>query len=244
MAKRPNKAPFADEHSIYSEIAKEAHIMIGGATGSGKSVVEKGIIYNLVNNYTPDEVQLYFIDPKKVVLHRLALLPHVSGYADTDESAMDILNYLRITMDQRNRWCQENDCENYPGSAIYCFIDETADVIVRRGKEALRNFQLLLQMARSANIHMVFCSQCVNRKLIPAEVQCNITCVVGLKCRKSIESRQLVDSDACMKLPRYGKCVMITPDGEEVRDVPMYEDIRFELMKDFWAGMSVKNLTA
>lgn len=232
MAK--NKAPMADAYSIYDEIAHEAHIMIGGSTGSGKSVVEKGIIYNLVNNYTPDEVQLYFIDPKKVVLHRFALLPHVAGYADDDESAMVILDYLKITMDRRNKWCQDNDVEEYPGTAIYCFIDETADVIVRQGKDALRKFQLLLQMARSANIHMVFCSQCVNRKLIPAEVQCNITCVVGLKTRKAIESRQLVDSDACMKLPRYGKCVLITPDGESVRDVPMYEEVRYDFMKSYW----------
>lgn len=209
---------------IYSDIAREAHIMIGGATGSGKSVVEKGIIYNLAAENSPEDVEMWFIDPKKVVLHRLMWLPHVKYYADTDKDAMFLLSCLVHEMDERNQYCQKADIEEYPGKAIYCFIDETADVIVRQGKEVLRMFQLILQMARTANIHMVFCSQCVNRKLIPAETQCNITCIVGLKTRKAIESRQLVDSDACMKLPRYGKCVMITPDGEDVRDVPMYTE--------------------
>ena len=218
-------------HEIYSEIAREAHIMIGGATGSGKSVVEKGVIYNLAAEFTPDEVEMWFIDPKKVVLHRLEWLPHVRHYADNDKDAMLLLQLLSHEMDERNRYCQQNDIDEYKGKAIYLFIDETADVIVRQGKEVLRMFQVLLQMARSANIHLVFCSQCVNRKLIPAEVQCNITCIVGLKTRKAIESRQLVDSDACMKLPRYGKCVLITPDGEEVREVPMYSDSDWSLLR-------------
>ena len=222
-------------HEIYSDIAQEAHIMIGGATGSGKSVVEKGVIYALASALSEDECEMYFIDPKKVVLHKLLFLPHVKMYADTDEDALFILSYLSREMDRRNKYCQERDIEDYPGSAIYCFIDETADVIVRQGKSVLRMFQLLLQMARSANIHMVFCSQCVNRKLIPAEVQCNITCIVGLKTRKAIESRQLVDSDACMKLPRFGKCVLVTPDGEEVRDVPMVSDSEWDRLRRSYA---------
>jgi DNA segregation ATPase FtsK/SpoIIIE-like protein len=129
-------------------------------------------------------------------------------------------------MRDRNKWCQDRDIEEYPGKAIYCFIDETADIIVRQGKDALRKFQMLLQMARSANIHMVFCSQCFNRKLIPTEVQCNVTCVVGLKVRATdkILSKLMVGDNSCCNLPRYGKGVVITPDGITTEDIPMYTD--------------------
>ena len=213
-------------YEIYSRIGKETHIMIGGSTGCGKTVAEKGIIFNLARNYSPDEVEMWFIDPKATVLHRLLWLPHVRQYADNDQDALLLLDLLDKEMRDRNKWCQDRDIEEYPGKAIYCFIDETADIIVRQGKDALRKFQMLLQMARSANIHMVFCSQCFNRKLIPTEVQCNVTCVVGLKVRATdkILSKLMVGDNSCCNLPRYGKGVVITPDGITTEDIPMYTD--------------------
>ena len=213
-------------HEIYSRIGKETHIMIGGSTGCGKTVAEKGIIFNLARNYSPDEVEMWFIDPKATVLHRLLWLPHVRQYADNDQDALLLLDLLDKEMRDRNKWCQDRDIEEYPGKAIYCFIDETADIIVRQGKDALRKFQMLLQMARSANIHMVFCSQCFNRKLIPTEVQCNVTGVVGLKVRATdkILSKLMVGDNSCCNLPRYGKGVVITPDGITTEDIPMYTD--------------------
>lgn len=220
-------------HEIYSRIAQETHIMIGGSTGCGKTVVEKGIIYSLAQDFSPDEVEFYFIDPKATVLHRLLWLPHVRYYADNDSDALLLLDILEKEMRDRNKWCQSHDLEEYPGRAIYCFIDETADVIVRQGKDALRKFQLLLQMARTANIHMVFCSQCFNRKLIPTEVQCNITCVVGLKVRETdkVLSRLMVQSDACCKLPRHGRGVIITPDGMTTEVIPMVTDEDWKELK-------------
>lgn len=238
------KAPFADSYPIYDEIGDQIHIMICGSTGSGKSVVEAGVMYNLVNRFTPDELEIYLIDPKMTDLHDFAVLPHVKGYADNDADAMTTFDYLRITMDRRNRWCQENHCKVYPGKPIYCFVEEAGDLVTRRGKEAITKIQILVQKARTANIHMVFCAQTVNRKLFPTEVQANISCKVALKVRKDdkVLSRLLVGSDACLKLPPHGKCILITPDSDfdsdDIRDVPMYEDIRFELMFDYWRRQS------
>lgn len=213
-------------YEIYSRIAKEHHIMIGGSTGSGKSVTEKGIIYNLARDYSPDDVEMWFIDPKATVLHRLLWIPHVKQYADNDSDALLLLDLLDKEMRDRNKWCQAHDIEDYPFSPIYVFVDEMADLVRRQGKAALDRMQLVLQMGRTANIHMVFCSQSFTRKLIPTEVMGNITCVLGLKVRENdkVLSRLLVGDNSCHKLPRYGKAVMVSPDGVETVNVPMYTE--------------------
>lgn len=234
-------APYADAHDVFTDIANHHHIMIAGASGSGKSVVEGGIIYNLANQYDPDEVEFWFIDPKKTELVKYECLPHVRYYADNDADASLLLDLLAREMDRRNAIVQADIRSGrtmsgeWSGKAIYCFIDETSDLIARVGKEANRKFQIIVQMGRSAGIHMVFCTQNVKRKQFPTEVQCNIDCVVGLKVRKPLESRMICDSDACAKLPPHGKAVLVTPLDEDVVDIPMYTPMHYKTMLAYWA---------
>ena len=236
------KAPMADEASIFTEANNETHVLIGGASGCGKSTVEGGMIFNLVNNYTPDECELYLIDPKKVELHQFLPLPHVKQYADNDDDALDVLLDLSDVMDERNTWCQKHNMTMWPGAHIYCFIDEAADFISRVGKKGLKAMQLLLQMGRSARIHMIVCTQCTTANFMPTTVQCNFSCTIGLSVPKNKPhmSRTLVGSSACCKLPRHGKCVFITPDGEEIRDVPMYSPAHFDAMFRYWSRWTAK----
>ena len=217
-------------YDFYTLVGKQTHTMIGGATNSGKSVVESGIIYNLAVDYTPDEVEFWFIDPKKTELVKYEWLPHVTHYADNMEDAMLLLDLLLHEMNSRNTEVQQmirdgrRDIDIYPGRAIYCFIDETAQVIGMQGKEVLKKFQLIVQMARSAGIHMVFCSQNFDAKMMPSHVAGNITCTVGLYVPKNKVhiSRTLIGNSDCCKLPKHGKCVLVTPDDYDVVDVPMY----------------------
>ena len=217
-------------YDFYTLVGKQTHIMIGGATNSGKSVTEAGIIYNLAVDYTPDEVEMWFIDPKKTELVKYEWLPHVKHYADNIQDSLLLLDLLIHEMDKRNADVQKmirdghRDIDIYPGRAIYCFIDETAQVIAMQGKEVIRKFQLIVQMARSAGIHMVFCSQNFDAKMMPSHVAGNITCTVGLYVPKNKAhiSRTLIGNSDCCKLDRYGKCVLVTPDTYEVADVPMY----------------------
>ena len=225
-------------YEFYDTLSDQTHVMIGGSTGSGKSVVESGIIYNLAVNYTDSEVEMWFIDPKKTELVKREWLPHVAHYADNDRDAVLLLDLLIYEMDKRNAEVQSMirggaDIDIYPGRAIYCFIDETADVIGRQGKEVLKKFQLIVQMARSANIHMVFCSQCFDAKMIPSHTACNITCTVGLYCvrNKPHISRTLVGNMDCCKLPKHGKCVLVTPDDYDVVDVPMYTEADWDELR-------------
>ena len=219
-------------YEFYSMVGKQTHVMIGGATHSGKSVTESGVIYNLAVDYSPEEVEMWFIDPKQTELVKYEWLPHVKYYADNIKDAMFLLDLLLYEMDKRNHEVQTmirngaTGIDIYPGKKIYCFIDETAQVIAMQGKEVIRKFQLIVQMARSAGIHMVFCSQNFDAKMMPSHVAGNITCTIGLYVPKNKVhiSRTLVGNSDCCKLPPYGKCVLITPSTYEVTDVPMYTE--------------------
>ena len=242
------KAPHADQHEIYTEIMEQTHIMIGGSTGSGKSTIEAGIIYNLVNTYTPDELELWLVDPKKMELVKYESLPHVRYYVDNDNDTKILMAMLISEMDRRNTIVQaeiragKNAAGMWTGKQIYCFIDETADVIARNGKDVLRQFQILLQMARTAGIHMVFCSQSFDAKMIPSHTAGNITCTVGLYVVKNKQhiARTITGNNDCCKLPPYGKCVLVTPRDYGVRDVPMYSPLQHQLMKEYWLKENAK----
>ena len=232
----------AHYYEFYSDIVNQTHVMIGGATGSGKTVVESGVIYNLAHDYTPDEVEMWLIDPKQMELVCYEWLPHVKHYADNDRDAILLLDLLDMEMRRRNAEVQQmirstgKKYDKYPGKAIYCFIDETGDVIGRQGKEVIKRFQLLVQMARTANIHMVFCSQCFDAKMIPSHVACNITCTVGLfvPINKKHIALTLTGNLDCTKLEDYGECIFVTRRGYEKRNVPMYtEEDWKELRKSY-----------
>lgn len=232
MAERT--APMCGVYDIFSEVNEETNILIGGATGSGKSVFEDGMIYNLAAEFTPDDVEIYLIDPKMVQLRKWAVLPHVRMYADTVDKAKITLDYVKGVMMDRYQEMAYEGIEKYEGSAIYVFIDELADLIIE-DKAIVKKLQKLLQLCRAANIHIVCCSQSVSRVTVPAALQINFSCRVGLRTASAIDSRQIIRESGCENLPRYGRCIINSPDGITERPFPMYSADHIKAMRSWWS---------
>lgn len=233
------KAPNAPMYDIFSEVNEETNILIGGSTGSGKSVFEDGMIYNLVNEFTPRDVEIYLIDPKIVQLRKWATMPHVKGYADTSDKAKTVLDIVKMRMMQRYEEMAYEGSDSYDGSAIYVFIDELADLILE-DKAIVAKMQKLLQLCRAANIHMVCCSQSVSRVTVPAVLQVNFTARVGLRTADAIDSRQIIKQAGCEQLPRYGQCILNTADGVRQRTFPMYSKEQVKAMRAYWMAQRVE----
>ena len=227
------KAPHASVYDIFSEANDQINILIGGNVGSGKSVFEEGMIYNLVNEYTPDEVELYLVDPKRVELVRWTVLPHVRGYAKDAETALRLLDMVIYRMMDRYDEMAQNGDRKYPGSHIYVFIDEMADMMLEDKKATTAKLQKIMQLGRAANVHMVCCSQSVSRLTIPAAAQINFTCRIGLRTDDGIDSRQVVKQMGCEKL-NVGECIMKTPEETVKRPVPMYTESHINAMRQYW----------
>lgn len=227
--------PNVPVYDIFSTVNGETNILIGGATGSGKSVFEDGMLYNLFASSTPDETEVYLIDPKIVQLRKWVSMPHVKGYADSVEEANLLLDIVKMQMMRRYDEMSEEGLDAYEGSAIYVFIDELADLILE-DKNIVKKLQKLLQLCRAANIHIVCCSQSVSRVTVPAVLQVNFTARVGLRTADAIDSRQIIKQAGCESLPRYGQCILNTPDGVEQRPFPMYSSAQVTAMRRFWQG--------
>lgn len=185
-------------YSIFTQILKQAHTLIGGKTGGGKSVAINGIIYTLLQ-MMPAAAQMVLIDPKRVELRPYRRAPHCIGYADGAENinnlllAMDAEMMRRYDEMTRREWCRE-----YPGGHIYIIIDELADVIGENEynkQYKSRNIAILahiLQLGRAAKIHVIAATQHPARKSLPAEMQRNFTATVALPQKNAIESRQMI----------------------------------------------------
>lgn len=227
------KAPMASVYDIFDQANNNINVLIAGNAGSGKSCFTHGMLYNLFDQNTPDELEVYLIDPKRVELRQWTVMPHVQGYARDVDSAISLLEEVRDRMMDRYDEMDEIGVKKYPGSQMYVFIDEMADLMLEKPKETTYLLRKIMQMGRAANIHMVCCTQTPSRLSIPAAAQINFDCRVGLRLDDKIDSRQAVKQNGCEEL-NVGECIM-KAHGETVkRPVPMYSDKHIEAMRTYW----------
>lgn len=176
---------------IFDEITRQTHVLIGGTTGAGKSVVIRGIISALVSRH-PARVKLALIDPKKVELYPYRRAPHCIAYADTPQTIADTIRDMCGEMDGRYSAMQAAEIRDTTAPHIYIVIDELADLLDTCGGDCKRDLKRLLQLGRAAGIHIIAATQHPERRVLPAEIQLNFTAVLALRCKSAIESRQLI----------------------------------------------------
>ena len=230
-------APNGGAYPIYDKLLDQYHVLIAGQTRSGKSVTEKGLIYNLVNMYTPEEAEIYLIDPKMVDLEPWRSLPHVRDYADNPEDAVSLLEGVKDRMMERYAILKREGKDKWDGSHIYIFIDEMADILDDGGKEFMDILKKLLRLGAAARIHIIGLSQFAKKAAIPAMVIDNFTCNVGLKMRDAVASRQIIHRRGCEELKLGGHAIIAWESGEyEEVHFPMYTDTHYIAMRRYYSA--------
>ena len=210
------------------QILDQAHVLIAGTTGSGKSTLIHKLMWTALAS-TPTEKQFILADLKAgLELGRYARLPHTIRFARTAEDALSALDYAIEIMDSRCEQMYKSGEVLWNGSDVYVVIDELGFLLQQCGSEALERLARISRLGRAARIHLLLATQSPNRgKMgIPAVLQQNMTCCVGLKCKTAIESRQIIGLAGCENLPRYGTAFItigpdlytlpITPEADEV----------------------------
>lgn len=194
----------------FVELLKKPHILIAGTTGAGKTTLLNNLMYTLLC-YTERQIQFALIDPKKIELDKYRHCKHCCGYADTTEIAVDILFNTCNHMDKIYREMKEtNDYSTKLYPDLYIIIDELADLMVNAKNEVIPLLQRLLQLGRTARIHIIACTQAPNRKVLPAELTLNFTERIALRCQNRIESTQIINEKGAEKLPRYGQALYLS----------------------------------
>ena len=183
--------------NLYRDMLKQTHLLIAGATGSGKSTLIDGLLQTMLHQ-PPDQVKYIILDRKFTTLRPYAQAPHSMRHARTlDEMVMT----LRDTIDLMQR--RFDYLENHPAdfSHVYLIIDELADLMTTRKRQATPLLQELGQLARESKIHIIAATQCPLREVIPTPIKCNFPARVALKTATRQDSRNIIDQAGAELLP-------------------------------------------
>ena len=223
----------------YCEIDKTPHLLVAGATGSGKSVCINGIIISILMKARPDEVKLVMVDPKKVELGIYNGIPHLLTPVVTDPRKASIALKRAVSeMERRydlfeelgtknitsyNKLIEEKnkklpDDEKYNKMPyIVVIVDELADLMLVAGKEVEDSIMRITQMARAAGIHLIIATQRPSTDVITGLIKANIPSRISFAVSSSIDSRTILDMTGAEKLLGKGDMLFL-PMGESAPD--------------------------
>lgn len=183
--------------NLYRDMLKQTHLLIAGATGSGKSTLIDGLLQTMLHQ-PPDQVKYIILDRKFTTLRPYAQAPHSMRHARTLD---EMITTLHDTIDlmQRRFDYLENHHANF--SDVYLIIDELADLMTTRKRQATPLLQELLQLSREVRIHVIAATQCPLREIISTPIKCNIPARVALKTATRQDSRNIIDQAGAELLP-------------------------------------------
>lgn len=215
-------------NAIVGDIAKLPHMIIAGATGSGKSVCTNSIIMSLLYHAAPDEIKLILIDPKIVEFTVYEGIPHLLIPVVTDpKKAAGALNWAVQEMQRRyNLFAQNsvrdlgdynrlaasanNELEQMP--QIVIIIDELADLMMTTSKEVEDAICRLAQKARAAGMHLIIATQRPTTDIITGLIKANIPSRTALSVTSQVDSRTILDTGGAEKLLGHGDMLFL-PNG-------------------------------
>lgn len=216
---------YGQSNNLYLDMLNQPHVLIAGATGSGKSVAINGVMYNALfaegNPY-----HFILIDVKRVELALYRNLPNVLRYADDVPGALSALEYGLTTAEKRFKAMQKSGSRKYTSDPLWIVIDELADLMTVDKKHVAPLLQRICQLGRAANVHVLAATQCPLSAVIPTPIKVNFDACLGLRTRSAQDSRNILQHNGCEKLPRYGFGYWETPETpkENIVCVDMYSD--------------------
>lgn len=214
---------------VFTNIAKMPHMLVAGATGSGKSITIHSIILSLLFKNSPDMLKLILIDPKRVELSVYNELPHLIAPVVTEnKKAIGALRWVIQEMDRRYQTLLEagsRDIKSYNKSAaeklpyILIVIDELADLMSTYGREVEGSIIRLAQMARATGIHIIVSTQRPSVEVITGLIKANITTRIALQVASQIDSRTILDTAGAEKLLGSGDLLFMSADVSKPRRI-------------------------
>ncbi len=209
---------------VMGDLAKMPHLLVAGATGSGKSVCVNTIITSLIFKKRPDELRMILIDPKRVELAPYATIPHLIGDVVTDpDNALENMQWAENEMERRYSLLQElrvrdiisynnkvtkinqslkedEKKEHYNLPYIVIIVDEFADLIMTAGRDIELPITRLAQKARAVGIHLILATQRPSRKVITGLIKANFPSRISFQVSSRVESSIILDTTGAEKL--------------------------------------------
>ena len=204
------------------QVEKAPHMLVAGATGSGKSVCLNGLIISLLYQNGPDELKFIMVDPKRVELGVYAGIPHllVPPIVKADE-AVNALKWAVREMERRLDYLSKfgaRDIDAYNAKSkermprIIIVIDELADLMIQNKREVEAVIVRIAQMARAAGIHLILATQRPSVDVITGTIKANIPTRLAFAVASQVDSKTILDTAGADKLLGRGDMLMSTPE--------------------------------
>ncbi len=209
---------------IFANIEKMPHMLVAGATGSGKSILVHGLITSLLYKNSPQTLRLALIDPKRVELSMYDGIPHlITPVITENKKALGVLRWAISEMERRYELLQRagsRDIKSYnanhkgPEALPYVLIgiDEMADLMSSFGRDVEGAIVRLAQMARATGIHLLLATQRPSVEVITGLIKANIPSRVALQVASQIDSRTILDTAGAEKLLGHGDLLFLSAD--------------------------------
>lgn len=241
LGREVDGTPFA------TDLGKMPHLLIGGTTGSGKSVCISAMATCLIANNSPDQLQLVLLDPKMVELVRFNGLPHLLGKVEVQlDRIVGVLRWVTREMERRYKLMEEAMARNIAVfnkgrrkkerlPYIVVMIDELAELMTEYPEETEHLITRLAQMARATGIHLVVATQRPSTDIITGLIKANFPARIAFNVPSGIDSRVIIDAVGAEDLIGRGDMLFQAPDamapvrlqGCYVSDAEMERVVRF-----------------
>ena len=228
MTKNPSKTAVAlgldvSGQPMIADLSKMPHVLVAGATGSGKSVLVNAFIASILFRASPDEVKFIMVDPKRVELTGYNGIPHlVTPVIVEPEKVVNALKWSLNEMESRYKLFAEvgvrnitayNELSGFQAMPyLVIIIDELADIMLLARNEVENDITRLAQMARAVGIHLILATQRPSVDVITGLIKANIPCRIAFNVTSMVDSKVIIDGPGAEKLLGRGDMLYVPPD--------------------------------